>query len=123
MRDHLRDAPKRYYSVMSRLILSFAVVLFFSSQSIAGWFSDTDFYTVVLKSPSGKYIDGWIIQGAPKNDNGVYIFTIYRTKIEKRVPVQGTVVTKIGPKWEDAYKMISAEIRASSDSPDRFKGF
>ena len=108
---------------MSRLILSFAIVLFFSSQSMGGWFSDADFYTVVLKSPSGKYIDGWIIQGAPKNDNGVYIFTIYRTKIEKKVPVQGTVVTKIGPKWEDAYKMISAEIRASSDSPDKFKGF
>ena len=108
---------------MSRLILSFAIALFLSSQSMGGWFSDTDFYTVILKSPSGKSIDGWIIQGAPKNDNGVYIFMIYGTKIEKRVPIQGTIVTKIGPKWEDAYKMISAEIRVSSDSPDRFKGF
>ena len=108
---------------MSRsLILLCAVVFLVSFDSEAGWFSDTDFYIVVQKTPAGVSVDGWVIQGPPKNDNGVYIFTIYGTKIEKRVSIQGTVVTKIGPKWEDARKMLRAEMRAPDD-PDRFKGF
>jgi hypothetical protein len=103
-------------------VLLCAVVLLFSFDLEAGWFSDTDFYIIVQKTPSGASIDGWIVQGPPKNDNGIYIFTIYGTKIEKRVSIQGTIVTKIGPKWDDARKMLRAEMRAPDD-PDRFKGF
>jgi hypothetical protein len=79
------------------LVLLVVIFMALSRVSYAGWFSDTDFYVVVQQTPSGQFVDGWVVQGAPKNSNGVYIFTIYWTKIEKRIPIQSAVVTKIGP--------------------------
>jgi hypothetical protein len=92
-------------SLVTLLVVAFMA----SSLSYAGWFSDSDFYVIEQQSPYGKLIDGWVSQGAPKNVSGVYIFTIYGTKIEKRIPIQGTVVTCVGTKAEYGYKMLSRD--------------
>ena len=104
-------------SVIPRFFTPLVFVLLVASceASRGGWFSDTNFYVVEQKTPSGKFIEGWVVQGPPKNDNGVYIFTIHQTTIEKRIPVQGTVVTKIGPNLEMAHKFLSREIATLSD--------
>lgn len=102
---------------MPRAITFLVAVLLVASGETArsGWFSDTNFYVVEQKTPSGKFIEGWIVQGAPKNDNGVYVFTIYQTTLEKRIPVQGTMVTKIGPNLDMAHRFLSREIATLSD--------
>lgn len=86
------------------------------------WLSDKNFYTVIQQSSSSKVLDGWIVQGAPTVKDGIYAFTIYRTTFEKRIPVQGTVVTKVGMDVDDAYKMLASE-RRRNDPTRIFTGF
>ena len=106
-----------------RILISFFLALFVASfcETRAGWFSDTSFYVVIQQTPSGKFIDGWVVQGVPQNSNGVYVFTIYGTKVEKRIPIQSAVVTKIGSDVSVARRWLSAQIE---DAANGFtKGF
>ena len=107
---------------MFRLLVTVALLsLAFPADCDAGWFSDTDFYVVVQQSPGGKFIDGWVAQGAPKNSDGVYIFTLYQTKVEKRVPIQSAVVTRIGSDATVARRWLQVQIE---DATNGFhKGF
>src|SRR5258708_328572 len=107
---------------MSRLSLVVACLfLCFMADCDAGLFSDTDFYVVVQQTPGGKFIDGWVVQGAPKNSDGVYIFTLYETKVEKRVPIQSAVVTKIGSDASVARRWLQVQIEDATDRAH--KGF
>ena len=85
----------------------FVLLILFGSAYRVGWFADRNFYVIVQNNPSGKYIDGWVVQGAPKNDNGVYIFTAYSNR-EIRIPIQGTVVTKTGKNSGDAARVLNS---------------
>jgi len=64
------------------------------------------FYVVAQKPTSSGAFSEWIIQGPPRTNNGFYIFTPYLGSHEMRFPIQDTVVTKIGPKREDAEKFL-----------------
>ena len=96
---------------MRHLFIFFLVSVFLATsvQTQAGWFSDDKLYVIVQKTESGKYVDGWVTKGSPKNENGVYIFIIYRSTYEKRIPIQGTVVTSFGSDEKRAYDFLRAE--------------
>ena len=92
------------------LILLLSLFMVSSSASRAGWFS-TDYYVVVQRNADGKMFAGWITEGAPKNDNGTYVFIPmkwYPKKLgtETRIAIQGTTVIKSGSDFTDALKLL-----------------
>jgi hypothetical protein len=99
-----------------------AVLLVISGEaSRGGWFSDTNFYVVEQKTPAGRFIDGWIVQGAQRMLTEFMCSSFIRRQSRSEMPAQGTAVTKIGPDLNMAHKFLSSEIATLSD--EIHKGF
>ena len=69
------------------------------------------FYVVKQEKTTSGAWGEWLIQGPPRSADGVYIFTPYHSNIEKRIPIEGSGVLRIGPKFERTQEFFSAELR------------
>ena len=92
--------------------------LVLSADLKAGWFFRDHFYVVVQKNSSGEYLRGWVVEGLPKNENGIYVFTPYAfaDKNEIRISTVGVTIIDAGSKLTDATRIWGEQTRSARRS-------